>query len=311
MKKKIIALIFAVFMVIPCFAVNASAIISEQNDNKTICGISISEDYKTLYYNETKYHQFDSSMINVMYYTNYDEIRYDSDEIKYVDFNISESNAIITADITMKNSITITMSYLEETYLEEYNSLISTSSLYTVDFGYPEENKAELTPDQVFGEKVVVSEAELEDYIYFPVNAYATNNVFVVKKGFILSNYGVYYYVDYAENDITDADDFYMGDKENVTAWIISDAKATEVLDTGYKKFNSDALGFLTGDFTGRIGAVILVLIFGLIPVAVFIVFLILSLRAKTPVYKKMFRAIWIISCIEIAVFAITMVLLR
>ncbi len=313
MKKKIIALILVVFMIAPCFILNASAIITERDDNRTFCGISISDDFKTLYYyNGTKYHRFDASMTQWDYDfgEEYEKIKYNSDEIKFVDFVKNENNVIITADITLNDGSTISASYIEDIYLDEHNSLVENTTTYTVDFVYPKESQVELSSSQIFGEKTILLYNDLQTYMHFDVNAYATNDVFNIRKGFIASDNGAYYYVDYTENDMTDSDAFYYGELDSVNAYKITNTEAITALDEAYKNYNSDAIGLLTGDVTEGIGAVLLIMVFGLIPLAAFIVFLILSIRAKTPAYKKMFRAIWIISAVEIAIFVITMILL-
>ncbi len=311
MKKKILAFIIAVFLITPCLKFNAAATITERDDNSTACGISLSEDYKTLYYNGKEYKRFDASMTEWSYENEFYGIKYDSDEIKSVDFQISVNTVIITAEITLSDGSNISATYINaDEYLTEHNVLTIYPSTYTVEFGYPNDNQIQLNSNQILGEKITFSGYDLSFYECFDVNAYATNNNFYIKKGIILLNDDTYYYVDYGANDVTDPYDFYPESHEFLCANKITDAEAIAVLEEAYSLYNSDAIGILMGDFSGKIGAVLFSLVFGLIPFAALIVFLILSLRAKLSTYKKMFRTIWILSLAEVVAFVITVIVL-
>ena len=311
MKKKILALIIAVFLITPCFMINAEAIITERADNSTVCGISLSDDYKTLYYNGSQYKRIDASMTEWDQGDTFYDIYYNSDEIKYVDFFIGTNNAIIWASITLNDGSCISSTYINtEGYLAEHNSLTNNASEYTVEFMYPADSQVKLTSNQILGEQTTLLGEDLEFYEEFYVNAYSTDSSFYIKKGVMLVIDDTYYYVDYGENNLTS---FYRSDPQpqsSLYAYKITDTEAIALLEKAYSLYNSDAIGFLTGDFSENIGVIFLFLTFGLIPLVALVLFLILDLRAKLSAYKKMFRIIWIISAAEIVAFVITVILL-
>ncbi|MBQ8740513.1 MAG: hypothetical protein IJY79_03060 [Clostridia bacterium] len=81
-------------------------------------------------------------------------------------------------------------------------------------------------------------------------------------------------------------------------------------LDAAYGEYNSDFVGLLGSDFTESIGMVLLVIAFAVLPLAVLVVFLILSIRAKAPAYKKLFTTIYITAAAELIIFAVVIILL-
>ncbi len=310
MKKKILALIITILLLIPCFTLNASAIISEKIDGNTYCGISLSEDYKTLYYKEESYTRFNPSWTQWNNATYFNDIKYYSNEIKSVNFDLGANDVIIRATIKLNDGSSISATYIKEDYyLAEHNSLLNFASEYTITFGYPADTTVSLTSKQILGEKVTLLNHEYSFCDSFDVTAQNKDDSYYIDKGELLAINDSFYYVNYQENNMATIP-YYIENQDSVMAYKITDAEAISLLENAYNQYNSDAIGFLTGDFTSNIGLVLLFLAFGIMPLAVFIVFLILSLRAKTPAYRKMFRIIYIISATELVVFAITTILL-
>ena len=119
-----------------------------------------------------------------------------------------------------------------------------------------------------------------------------------------------YYYIDFYELDVKDPYSFYPENQTNLPAYKITDAEVLKELDEAYGEYNSDFVGLLDSDFSDNFAIVLLCITFAVIPLAALIVFLILSIRAKAPSYKKLFRAIWITSAAELVVFAVTVILI-
>ncbi len=309
MKNKILSIIFAVLLLIPCFSLSASAI-TERTENGTYCGISISEDYKTLYYKGTVYERFDSSMTEWEYENNFYNIKYNSNEIDYVDYDIGLKAVIITANIYLTDGSNFGASYIDANYMAEHRSLITNASEYDVEFSYSS-NYTVILPANVFhGEATTLSNDKIRFSDFFDTNAASSNNSFSVKKGVVVLSDDTYYYVDFFENGIKSSDDFFTTPKEDYIAHKITDSDAISSLNDAYKEYSSDGLNFLGNDFTAGIGIVLLCIVFGVLPLAALIVFLILSIRAKAPPYKKMFRIVWLLSAAELVLFVVVTLLL-
>lgn len=311
MKKKIFALVITIFLIIPCFMINASAIIKERDDNSKTYGIVLSDDYKTLYYKGVNYERIDASMTMWNYSTSFLDVKYDSDKVKSVDFELSEKDVIISANILLYDGSIISSTYIKaDKHLDEHNMLSKYASKYTVDFGFPYDNQVELNSNQISKEKSLLSQYDLDFYEYFDVNVYSSDNTFYINLGCLLVIDDAYYYVDYVENGIIDFFDLYGQVNGSVQAYKIIDPIVIEKLDEAYDEYNSDTIGFITGEISEIIGVVLIILVFGLLPLAVLVVFLILFLKAKSSNYKKIFRTIWIISAAEITLFLMSVVIL-
>ncbi len=302
MKKKILSLLIAVLLIVPVFALNVSA--------ATYCDISLGEDYQYLVHNGVNYTRFDSSMTEWEYDDSFNGITYDIAEVKYVDYELSVNDIIITATIYLNDGSSISASYINENYSAEHSVISRYANTYTVDFYYPDENRVDIPSKKIFAEKTALPNISFLTYDSFDVKAYCRDDSVYVKKGTLFLINDEYYYIDFYELGITDPDTFNPEIQIGLPAYKITDAEILEKLDTAYSEYNDDFVGLLGSDFTENIAIVLLCLAFAVIPLAVLITFLILSLRAKAPVYKKMFRAIWIISAAELVVFAVTVILI-
>lgn len=302
MKKKILSLIIAVLLLIPCFAFSASA--------DTYCDISLGQDYQYLVRNGVRYTRFDSSMTEWESANSFDGVTYDIEDVKYVDYDLSVNDVIITATIYLNDGSSISASYINENYSAEHSTLSKYAYEYTVDFYYPDDNQVKVASNKIFGEKTTLTGLSTLIYDSFDVNAYCVDGSFYVQKGTLLLINDEYYYIDYYELGVKDPYAFYHENQSSLPAYKITDTEFLAELDASYSEYNSDFVGLLGSDFTEGIAIVLLSLAFAVLPLAALIVFLILSIRAKAPAYKKLFRTIWIISASEIILFAVTVTLL-
>ncbi len=302
MKNKILSIIFAVLLIIPCFVLNASA--------ATYCDISLGQDYQYLVHNGVNYTRFDSSMTEWEYDGAFDNVTYDIAEVKYVNYELSVNDIIITATIYLNDGSTISASYINENYSAEHETISKYANTYTVDFYFPDENQVDISSKDIFAEKTTLPYLSLQNYLRFDVNAYCMDDSIYVKKGVLISLNDEYYYIDFYELGINDPYTFNPENQPNLPAYKITNSNILTQLDNAKNEYNSDFIGFLGSDFTESIGIVLLFIAFGVFPLAALIVFLILSSRAKSPTYKKIFMAISITAAAELFVFAVTVVLL-
>lgn len=164
--------------------------------------------------------------------------------------------------------------------------------------------------DKIFGEKATLTGLSTLIYDSFDVNAYCVDGSFYVQKGTLLLINDEYYYIDYYELGVKDPYAFYPENQSSLSAYKITDAEIVAELDEAYSEYNSDFVGLLGSDFTESIGIVLLVLAFAVLPLVALVVFLILSIRAKAPAYKKLFTTISVTAAAELVVFAVVVILL-
>ncbi len=304
MKKKTLSLIIAVLLLIPCFVLTVSA---------DTCDISLWTDYKTLTHNGAHYYRIDGSVTEWSYSYSYDGVTYDMDEVKYVDYEISENDVIIDTYIYLTDGSSINASFINENYFDEYNNLLTFPDVYTVDFSgfeYRAASKVEITSNIILDEAITMTGEQLLRGEDFLVKAYSYDDSFFIKKGHVILLDDTYYYLDkYIEND--NLFDFFANSKEDISVYKITHPDTISKLDTAYnEEFGIDSTDFLSGDFSASIGIVMIFITAGVIPIALLIIFIMLSSRAKTPIYKKLFKVIWITAACELVLFAVTVVLI-
>lgn len=301
MKKRILSLIFAILLLIPCLTLTASA---------DTCDISLWDDLKTLRHNGALYTRFDASMTEWEYDCSYNGVTYDIAEVKYVDYNLSVNDVIIEADIYLKDGTSIHASFINENYLEEHNSICNNPAFYEIEFEYANTHTVAVSSQHFNGNKTTVDVDEIRFSEYFSVNTPCADDSFYVKKGILALIDDEYYYVSYTENNCNTTIDLWHVKEQVLTAHKITDTETINRLNTVYDEYDFDSLSIFESDLTGGFGIVLLCIAFGLIPLAALIIFLMLSIRAKVPAYKKMFRAIWVTSAAELFVFAVTVILI-
>ena len=206
--------------------------------------------------------------------------------------------------------------FLKDTLFEDYEKIISGNpDKYLIDFMWPDGNIVTATKNQIMGEIVELSEEKI---------AFSTTEFFYVdvsNESLTLSSYSgvvcliddVYYYIDCKENNIEDTY-FLYGETPNTDSIIKLHKITDEALNTEFQlaleKYYSDDYGiFYDGDAFDTIAAIFLILTFGVLPFAVFIIFLIKAIRGKG-IYKKLYGTVSALCIAEVIVFVILAVII-
>ena len=299
MKKCFLALFFVLFLLIPYLAFSVSA----EDAN-----INLSSDCKTLEYNGTQYVRFNAFYTQWEYKFSQYGVECNSPDILYADFEISTNSVIICAYIYYADSSVLTAYFIDQTYAAEHAALSGLGNEYTVDFGYPTGNTINVPTSALFGNATTLTDHYSTDFEMFDVVAENRDGSFSIKKGVVLKIKEKFYYLDYQYAGIYNPNSFYPSLVDHLPAYEITDPAFLLQLEASYSKYNS--LGLLSENIQDIIAGVLLILTFAVIPLAALIVFLILALRAITPVYKKIFSAIYITAAAELVVFGLVAVLL-
>lgn len=298
--KKLTSVIIITILLFSCLGFTTFA---------TPASATISDDYQEFYLDGNTYSRFDTSALEGEHFT-YDipvELSATQKEnLREVILETNEATTVIYADIHFKDGAVLSVGYLRNDYVEMYNEMLAgQNNEYVIDFEYPDDNTITVSKTALYGKSVTLTSDKLEMCDYYPVIVETKDATLTVYKGSLLTYDESYYYVDFQEAKIESWYDFSPYEYSELPAYEISDAEILASIRAAEDSYYSDDLGFLLNDnFTETVSAIFLIIVFAVIPFAIFVVFLILAIRSKT-VYKKMFRTIYIFSATLLVVFTI------
>ena len=288
--------------------------------------VSFNDDFTKMYYNGKTFSRVDASMLE--YDFNYDEIV--NDIIEYDDGVYSDTYSIsgeqefydvipnpahtfvddisvyadikevlFFADITYKDGAYLSCSYLRDDYANEYKKIIAgDTEQVTIDFIFPD------------GNTVICDSAKLKtgtpakirwNYESFCVYSYTKDNALRAEVGQLFYENDKFYYYDYAKAEMT-SEDFYNYEYDEIISVIeITDEELKAEIEIAIQEYYNDDMGFVfNDDLSESISKVFYSVLFLLIPLVVCIGSLILFIKAKKPIYKKIFAIICVLSLLVI-----------
>ena len=298
--KKLLSIVITTILLFSCWGLMAFA-----NPSSA----TLSDDYQKLYIGENTYSRFRPSMVEINYFDSNIPVELNASQQETIDkvsLQANEGNIFIYVQIYFKDGAILSVEFLRDDYADKYNEISAgETDTYTIDFEYPEGNLVTADKSALFGERVTLTREKLEWCSYYPIFIQSSDKALTSYKGSLIVIEEDYYYVDYDDIEIEDRYYFDPYEYETLPAHQILDDKLIADIQEAEEAFYSDDFGFLLDDDLSKsISAVFLVIVFAIIPFAIFVVFLILAIRSKT-VYKKMFRFIYILSAAELVVFAI------
>lgn len=333
--KKILSITLAVLMLSLFLGVNSFAIAPPKQETKYV---TFSEDFQKMFYDGKLYSRKNTSGIyfyeDIDYteqgvYTetyalpNYQATLSDTqaenvDDIQIFSLNPFGSEVIFAVNIYYKDGATLSVSYLRSDYLEEYEKLINKEfdELY-VDFGWPEGNIVEIKKDSLSSE--ITKKFDYWDYYdCFPIEGGLDNGKLRYEYGEIRYINGDFYYYNpelnkevenYFNNDgyLYEEYSYSYETEPDVNLTKITDEATISTLDEALQKYYEDDMGYMYNDeLLEGVSKVFLTILFGIIPFAAFILFLVLAIKAKKKGYRKIYVTGSIVSIAEVIVFIIT-----
>lgn len=261
--------------------------------------LELSEDYRTVRWNEKEYQRIDSSGMTLEAdYEDFDilltaEQRQTLKEISVVVYN---DLAVLRLNIYFAEGGKMTGYYLRTDLMDTYNAIkAGKAEECLVDFEYPADNTVKTSKTQLMGRKCTLHEDILIWCDDYPVKFYLAGDELMLTAGAILYREDQFYYVDCAENQLDG--DFYPADHTALSGWEITDPQLISQFTEALDAFYSDDFGiFFDDSLAVAISKVLVTVVFCVLPIGLFVLFLILSLRAKTEVYRKLFRIVWILA---------------
>ena len=328
--KKILSLIISFILIFSCFAVTVFAEDTIEDfdifNAKMPIG-TFSDRYENFYADGERYTRINASLVELdlnHYWIVEDEYNNDyylgtgiyieltnqqKQEIKTVKLESNKDRTIVEATLVYFDDVEMTIVYLKDNYLDEYNKIISgQTEILTIDFMYPYSNSVEAQNYQFVGEMTSFTNSRLvdleDDYDVIAKNSDGSMSV-VVGKLLIIDD--EYYYLNFKEAGF-DEDDWYsgsIGKIANKPIHKITDTQLLEKIDNAMVEYYEDDYGVLYDDnATESISIVFFIFVFAFIPLAILVFFLIKALKGEG-IYKKLYFTVVAICLAEIIVFSI------
>lgn len=199
------------------------------------------------------------------------------------------------------------IAYVNQERLDEYTTILSGQGhAYTMQINYSMDDDIVMTEDQLKGEAVVKDGSDVPHTNSFAVWVENEDGCFSELGGSLLVDEfaGEYYYLDYFQNGV---DDYYnlmtdLGSCEDVTLYRITDAALLTRIESDYAAYYDAQLMPYTETVGKTLSAVMIALIFGVVPFVLLIVGVIGWVN-KRGIYCRLFAALSIVCAAEIAAF--------
>ncbi len=322
MKKYLVlfisVIILSLSLCIPSFASNIRV-------------ITLSDDYKYMYYNGATYTRADTTMLSFTnldtYMTsseeNYSEETYASDEVKeipvntvteFVDYgsyytvkltdtqreevktveitNSSYDETLFFVTVYFKDGSELYIDFIREDLIDEYNKLINgNADEYYIDFSWPEGNIISINKDALFSGKETKISSWAVAYDYLVFADSATGS-FDAEIGMILTVEDSYYFCSFIDSDIKSSLYFWELGDEKVKVIKLDDETIIEKIKLGEERRQEDEFGYLYNDeLTEFVSKIFFIIVFAIVPAIVLVGSLILAIKSKKGLYKKLLLA--------------------
>ena len=347
--KKILSIMFAFLLIFSCFAVTAfaedmllgeSVVIYEDEviydtynfpiyDEQPI--MKFSDDFTKLYVDGEPFSRADVSMLSTDFgYTVVAEDERDlslkssayldlTDEqrkiFKDIYIEVNPATTMYRIELYYSDGSSLTVYFLKDSLFEDYERIISgNADKYLIDFAYPDGNMVITQKEALFGEIVTLRRNDLAYlYDYYYVTAASKDLSISMYTGVMFILEDNFFYVDYTEAGIEDADflfdDYSTGNLAEYPVHKITDEKLIADLQSAQERYYEDDYGVLyDDDATESISAVFLIFIFAVVPAVILVISLVKAIRGKG-VYKKIYGTVSSLCMAELIVFTIIAVI--
>lgn len=268
----------------------------------------LSEDLKTLYCDGEYYSRV--NLLSMDYYLDYQDLELALSASQQAQFSdatvyLDEHQALAEVTLIGTDGTRTIIGYLKDSLQQEYEYLLGdTTGEFVISHYY---NDVTADWGALKGTPVTLDSLTALWGESYPIVRYSNDGDMCVIRGTLLIDGSRYYYIDYAENGIIDRCGYLTQDLEGASAYLITDTelcaaiKELQTMEYGFDIIDDDGSNVLT--------AIMLSLIFGVLPCGVLILSLILCFRSK-----GFYRTAWGITAgicgVELVLFAVLMCLL-
>lgn len=294
-----------------CVTVQAKELPSTQTNT-----LELSEDLRTVIWIGKEYQRFDPAGAKLdMTFSSFNVplTQAQQETLKSVSVTRYNASAVLALEIRFVDGGTMTAYYLRTDLLEDYAAALAgeVDECY-VDFVWPTGNTVQTRKPALTGQAITLKSNVLEWCESYEVRFRVGSSSLEVVGGAVLCCEERYYYVDFRTNGIEyDEYGFAPYSFSRLEGWEVTDEGLLEQLRGASEEYYSDGLGFLDNDSLSQgIAKGFMVALFCVLPFGLFVLFLVLSLRTKQPVYRVMFRIVWVLCVVLITVAVSCMIML-
>ncbi len=308
--KKIICLISTFILLLSAFGLVAYA--SEPQ-------VAFSDSFDSLSYGGTEYIAIDSSNISINDYQGIINISLtdeQKDKVRSLDLTCYGSERFIAATYKLNSGAELICTYIDKEYYPEYEKALNreTEKVFMNMYSSISEKYALELPKLMETTTTYNYDSFMGVDNWFPVYSAFSESDAWMYIGVIIDDNDKYYYMDFDVVGIEDSYNFDFWNLENtkLNVYEITNAEQAKLIEEYIEYYSYDDVGsifFGDDDASTIISNVLLVLIFGILPLAVFVGSLILGIKSK-PKYRKLFFSLTVIAAVEIIVFTVLFVTL-
>lgn len=300
--KKIICFICALIMALSAFGFAAFA--------EETLSVTFSDDFGTLTYGDVEYVIINGDIVQI------------NDSVSYITVNLTEEQKtkISTLSITkygedifmaasykLHSGAYIKCTYINKTHFPIYEkSLKRENENVYLSMHYEQNDNLPLNLKKLMQTPTTFSFSGFEgiDDWYYVCSDFAYPGA-CMYLGMLIENDNKYYYLDFNAAGIEYNGDFYIYNLADtpISVFEVTDSAQLESI----KKYISDYYGddaIYDDDISSKVANVLLVIVFGVLPLAVLVAAIILGIKSKEN-YKKKFIVLVSITAVEIIVFTV------
>ena len=322
--KKLLALILALFCISSVTDYATAPVVVETKKYQTagisqdiVYTVALEDELNGLFVNGEYYTLFNANNIETDGFNDFQFATSMSDELKErlqdVELYITTDLSVVSATYDFKDGTSLSAKYLKHSFVREFDRLVSDDwQIGEIEFEYPYDNQLPIMQEKLYGKQVNLFTNEIGDTNYHEFRVYATTDKCELKaeKGMLITSEDKYYFIDYEKANLGDFDYFNMADYSEILAFEITDENLCNKIEECVDDFYDDDYGFLDDDnFTESVSNVLLTIVFLILPLAAFVLFLILAIRSKG-YYKKLFRIIYISAVLVVIMFVVLAIIL-
>lgn len=271
--------------------------------------VIFSEDLQTMTYDGDRYVRFDASCIEAGIYESPGKLKviYEGNSgVSRSSFITNDEENVWKVEHTYKDGSVLTAYYIEEKAYEAYTKLAESTTDYEINFGYPTGNVVTADESLLKGKKSTFDDAyRNHEYLYY-VSKTNQRFEFGCSKGLLLYSSRGCYYIGYDENP---GFELYgeIKDKNSVIVWEITDEALIKKLNAAQEKYYGGIGIFEDDDFASGFSSVTLNLVFGIVPLLLFL-FALTKVIRKTGVTRKIYAVLCAVCGAELLVYALLLI---
>ncbi len=308
--------------------------------------VTFSDDFKTLIFNDETYSRINSNNkiyhfgsiydyeFNIgeyeegFYYEYSDsytdiEVEEKFEEKFFCDLTEEQKNSVIDIDIVdlhnnqilfdvsiyYKDGSVLQVNYMRDDYIAKYNELLksndNTKMYLDLLFETEEDVLIFEKGDLNLGDKEKIDVNDISDF--FDIVSYSDDETLNIYGGMLIIVDSDYYFVDINSPKYAKEEYFDLYSYSYVEAYKINNEELCEKFEEDIDDFYNDSFNYIYDDeLLEGLTKILLTIVFLVLPLALFVLFLILWIKSKEKKYKKIYFVLDVIAVIQVILFFVT-----